>query len=51
MDFGRMSNCPTYENLLKNTSLEKLTEKYHFHGYLGHQDFFTLLGKLTRSYS
>lgn len=50
MDFGRMSNSKTYNDLLEKTSIQRLTDKYQFHGYLGHQDFFTLLGKATCSY-
>ncbi|OQR75516.1 xyloside xylosyltransferase 1-like, partial [Tropilaelaps mercedesae] len=44
MDFGRMSNSKRYNNLLVKKSLLELTQKYEFYGYLGHQDFFTILG-------
>lgn len=43
-DLDRMRKSALYNSLLNSTVIEFLCEKYKFHGYLGHQDFFTLTG-------
>lgn len=45
MDFTRMRTSLRYNLNFFAGKLKLLTAKYEFHGDLGHQDFFTLLGK------
>ncbi|XP_022244275.1 xyloside xylosyltransferase 1-like [Limulus polyphemus] len=40
----RMRKSSLYNSLLKEDLIEALCFKYKFKGYLGHQDFFTLIG-------
>ncbi|XP_015923815.2 xyloside xylosyltransferase 1 [Parasteatoda tepidariorum] len=40
----KMRNSQLYNSLLNETILANLCSKYRFHGYLGHQDFYTLTG-------
>lgn len=44
LDLQKMRNSELYKKLLTHESVEHLTQKYHFKGHLGDQDFFTLLG-------
>lgn len=44
LDLEAMRRSPLYNRLLEPAALQELTEKYHFKGHLGDQDFFTLVG-------
>ncbi|XP_019358614.1 PREDICTED: xyloside xylosyltransferase 1 [Gavialis gangeticus] len=44
LDLEAMRHSPLYNRLLEPAALQELTEKYHFKGHLGDQDFFTLVG-------
>lgn len=44
LDLEKMRKSDQYENLITPESVEFLTNKYHFKGHLGDQDFFTLVG-------
>ena len=48
MDFDRMRNTPLYNLNFFGNKLRSWQTKYEFHGDLGHQDFFTLLGEIPR---
>lgn len=39
-----MRQSKLYSELITPESVEKMTNKYHFKGHLGDQDFFTLIG-------
>ncbi|GIY16987.1 xyloside xylosyltransferase 1 [Caerostris extrusa] len=39
-----MRKSKLYNDLLNATVIEELCEKYHFKGFLAHQDFYTLTG-------
>ncbi|XP_071945653.1 xyloside xylosyltransferase 1-like [Antedon mediterranea] len=43
LDLDRMRRNTLYHKYLDGTNLKLLTEKYHFKGHLGDQDFFSLL--------
>ena len=44
LDLDKMRQSKLYKSALSPDTLKRLTEKYHFKGHLGDQDFFTLLG-------
>ncbi|XP_019388097.1 PREDICTED: xyloside xylosyltransferase 1 [Crocodylus porosus] len=44
LDLEAMRRSPLYNRLLEPAALQELTEKYHFKGHLGDQDFFSLVG-------
>ncbi|XP_074690013.1 xyloside xylosyltransferase 1 isoform X3 [Strix aluco] len=44
LNLEAMRQSKLYNQLLEPTMVQKLTEKYHFKGHLGDQDFFTMVG-------
>ncbi|RLV99154.1 hypothetical protein DV515_00010118 [Chloebia gouldiae] len=44
LNLDAMRQSKLYNQLLEPTMVQKLTEKYHFKGHLGDQDFFTMVG-------
>ena len=44
LELNRMRKSEIYQNLITDEMVDKLTEKYHFKGHLGDQDFFSLIG-------
>ena len=44
LDLEKMRQSKLYSELITPESVEKMTNKYHFKGHLGDQDFFTLIG-------
>ncbi|KAM6257688.1 xyloside xylosyltransferase 1 [Porphyrio hochstetteri] len=44
LNLEAMRQSKLYNQLLEPTVVQKLTEKYHFKGHLGDQDFFTMVG-------
>uniref|UniRef100_A0A8C6YW43 Xyloside xylosyltransferase 1 n=1 Tax=Nothoprocta perdicaria TaxID=30464 RepID=A0A8C6YW43_NOTPE len=44
LDLEAMRQSKLYNQLLEPATVQKLTEKYHFKGHLGDQDFFTMIG-------
>ncbi len=44
IDLEKMRNSKLYAKLITSETVEKLTNKYHFKGHLGDQDFFSLIG-------
>ncbi|XP_074046688.1 xyloside xylosyltransferase 1 isoform X1 [Macrotis lagotis] len=44
LNLEAMRQSTLYQWLLKPAALQQLTEKYHFQGHLGDQDFFTVVG-------
>ncbi|KAG7212500.1 hypothetical protein KM043_012811 [Ampulex compressa] len=43
-NLDRLRNSSTYNSIIKKERVDLMTEKYHFKGHLGDQDFYTLLG-------
>ncbi|KZC08816.1 PREDICTED: xyloside xylosyltransferase 1 [Dufourea novaeangliae] len=43
-NLDRLRNSSIYDRIVKKESVQAMTEKYHFKGHLGDQDFYTLLG-------
>ncbi|XP_003701127.1 xyloside xylosyltransferase [Megachile rotundata] len=43
-NLNRLRNSSIYHEIVRNESVNSITEKYHFKGHLGDQDFYTLLG-------
>ncbi|XP_017882690.1 xyloside xylosyltransferase 1 [Ceratina calcarata] len=43
-NLDRIRNSSVYDEIVKKESVDAITEKYHFKGHLGDQDFYTLLG-------
>ncbi|XP_043260821.1 xyloside xylosyltransferase 1 isoform X1 [Colletes gigas] len=43
-NLDRLRNSSVYQQIVKKESVDSMTEKYHFKGHLGDQDFYTLLG-------
>nr|XP_009943137.1 PREDICTED: xyloside xylosyltransferase 1 [Opisthocomus hoazin] len=44
LNLEAMRQSKLYNQLLEPAMVQKLTEKYHFKGHLGDQDFFTMVG-------
>ncbi|XP_072475019.1 xyloside xylosyltransferase 1 isoform X2 [Notamacropus eugenii] len=44
LNLDAMRQSALYRQLLEPAALQQLTEKYHFQGHLGDQDFFTVVG-------
>ncbi|KAM9762262.1 xyloside xylosyltransferase 1 isoform 1-T4 [Menidia menidia] len=44
LDLSAMRASTLYNQLLKPSSVDKLTQHYRFRGHLGDQDFFTMIG-------
>lgn len=44
LDLAKLRQSKLYDSLLLPETVDKLTEKYHFKGHLGDQDFFSLIG-------
>ncbi|XP_075363295.1 xyloside xylosyltransferase 1 [Mycteria americana] len=44
LNLEAMRQSKLYNELLEPAMVQKLTEKYHFKGHLGDQDFFTMVG-------
>jgi lipopolysaccharide biosynthesis glycosyltransferase len=44
LDLDKMRKSKIYESLLTPEAVDRLTNKYHFRGHLGDQDFFSLIG-------
>ncbi|XP_028925475.1 xyloside xylosyltransferase 1, partial [Ornithorhynchus anatinus] len=44
LDLEAMRQSQLYNQLLEPARIQQLTEKYHFRGHLGDQDFFTMIG-------
>ncbi|XP_038605604.1 xyloside xylosyltransferase 1 [Tachyglossus aculeatus] len=44
LDLEAMRQSQLYNQLLEPARVQQLTEKYHFRGHLGDQDFFTMIG-------
>ncbi|XP_072200542.1 xyloside xylosyltransferase 1 [Excalfactoria chinensis] len=44
LNLEAMRRSKLYNQLLEPSMVQKLTEKYHFKGHLGDQDFFTMVG-------
>ncbi|KAG2463442.1 XXLT1 xylosyltransferase, partial [Polypterus senegalus] len=44
LDLEAMRHSELYNSLLEPKLLSHLADKYHFHGHLGDQDFFTMVG-------
>ncbi|XP_065604181.1 xyloside xylosyltransferase 1 [Cyrtonyx montezumae] len=44
LNLEAMRHSKLYNQLLEPAMVQKLTEKYHFKGHLGDQDFFTMVG-------
>lgn len=44
LNLEAMRQSKLYNQLLDPSEVQKLTEKYHFKGHLGDQDFFTMIG-------
>lgn len=44
VNFEKIRHSKIYADSLKQMSVENMAEKYSFHGHLGDQDFYTLLG-------
>ena len=43
-NLDRLRNSSVYNRIVGQESVDAMTEKYHFKGHLGDQDFYTLLG-------
>ena len=43
-NLNKLRNSSIYNKIVKRESVNSITEKYHFKGHLGDQDFYTLLG-------
>ncbi|XP_054014087.1 xyloside xylosyltransferase 1-like [Hylaeus anthracinus] len=43
-NLDRLRNSSVYNKIVQKESIDSMTEKYHFKGHLGDQDFYTLLG-------
>lgn len=44
LHLDKMRSSQLYDSLLTHEAVDGLTQKYHFKGHLGDQDFFTLIG-------
>uniref|UniRef100_A0A4W5N933 Xyloside xylosyltransferase 1 n=1 Tax=Hucho hucho TaxID=62062 RepID=A0A4W5N933_9TELE len=44
LDLGAMRTSALYNQLLEPRNVSLLADQYHFRGYLGDQDFFTMIG-------